>query len=94
MRDYSAEGIDPFTPEEEAEAWAETVGRVDGFAGGVGEEGRAALAGEWYERRAYIREYHEGFMARKLEAGEITEDEYLFFDPYPGRWGAYWEVLA
>lgn len=83
----------PPTPEEEEEAWARAVGYRDGREGCIEEEGKAALSGEGFVRRAYIRNYHEGFLDRKIDEGDITRDEWDFYDPYPGRWGRYyWEV--
>lgn len=69
------------------EEWVRNIGHRDGYWGGIEAEGSAALRGRF--RSEYIQQYHEGFLQRKYMASEITEEEYLFYDPYPGRWGAY-----
>lgn len=92
-RNFTGADVDDYTPEKEEEHWGRAVGQEDGEVGGVSEEGRDALTGE-HSRKPYIRAYWEGFMQRKLREGAITEDEFFFYDPYPGRWGTYWEELA
>ncbi|MDP9478585.1 MAG: hypothetical protein M3R38_23375 [Actinomycetota bacterium] len=86
--------IDPHTPEEEAEAWAENVGRRDGENFGVSEEGRAALNGEPWERKAYLYGYQESFVFRKRYDDEITEEAWHYYDPFrPDAWNYGLEMM-
>ncbi len=85
--------IDPPTPEEMAEEWAENVGRRDGEYS-VSEEGHAALSGEPWERAAYLYGYHEAFMFRARMDGRITEDEWYYYDPFrPDAWNYGLEMM-
>lgn len=72
--------------------WAATVGGMEGRYGPpMSDEGKAALTDETpLVRATFIRNYWEAFMIRQVDDGRITEAEYHFYDPYPGRWGAYW----
>ena len=86
--------VDPPTPEEEAEHWAESVGKRDGANFGVSEEGRAALSGEPWERKAYLYGYQESFLWRKRYDDEITEEEWHYYDPFrPEAWNYGLEMM-
>ena len=82
----------PVSHEEEAESWALAMGSIDGYEGRVSEAGFYALTGA--HRKVYIRAYWGSGIARRYHDGRISEYEFLFYDPYPGRWGTYWEVLV
>ena len=79
--------VDPETPEEMAERLAEETGMLDADNFGVSPEGLAALNGEPWERSAYLYGYHERFVFRKRMDGEITEDDWYYYDPFrPEAW--------
>ncbi len=56
--------VDPDDPTDQATEWGGEVGAADGFAGGVSEEGGAAL-GVPEARGAYLEAYAEGGLRRR-----------------------------
>lgn len=71
----------PIPPEEIAEHFAAVCGYRNGYYG-MDDEGRAYLASPAaYVRRAFIREFHDGFIDRKYRDGEISRGEWFFYSP-------------
>lgn len=88
---------DPPTPEETEIEFAHGAGSIEGAQGRRVPFERASVECLRSEdprvRMAFIHGYWESFLLRKADDGEITDAEYDFYDPYPGRWGTYWQEV-
>lgn len=86
---------DPPTPEEMEIDFADTVGGMEGGQAKNVPFEQVSLellrSDNPAVRHAFIMGYWRAFLIRKVDDGEISESEYQFYDPYPGRWGTYWQ---